>query len=126
MNLEIGQTLYGCNYKTKNISFDYELITGLKIKKVKIKKITDKYIMLDIGDRETQRISKERIGKSLFTTKKEIVEYIITEDKRRIKEKESSDRNQKFNEEHLEYLKKDLKKWQKFAKNTSNEEVKEK
>lgn len=112
--MEIGQTLYACGYKTRKVSFREDLITGLKILKPTIKRITEKYIILNVGKLE-QRISKNRIGKSIFLTEKEVVEFIINETRERIKEKENAKRKQHLDLEHLKSLKRDLKKWEKYA-----------
>ena len=114
MKLEIGQIMYGCGYKTRKISFNEDLITGMKIMKPKIKRITEKYIVLNVSGDE-QRISKDKIGKSIFSTKKEVVAFIIIETKRRIAEKINSKRSQHMDGDHLEAMKKDLKKWERFA-----------
>ena len=111
MKLKVGQTLYACGYKTREISFGYDLIIGLKIMKVKILKLTNKFIVLD-----GQRISKNRIGRSIFTTEKELVNFMIKENQRRLDEKSDAKRKQDFDIEHIEAITKDLKKWQKYAK----------
>ncbi len=112
--IEVGRILYGCGYKTRKISFMEDLIIGMKIIKPKIKRITKKYIILNISGDE-QRISKDRLGKSIFLTEKEVVEFIIIETKRRISEKINSKRSQHMDGDHLEGMKKDLKKWERFA-----------
>ncbi len=121
MKLEIGQTIYGCGYKIKRISFCYDLITGMKVMKIKIKSIGKKYLTLDLGSGDKQKISRKRLGRSIFLTEKEIVNYIINETKRRIKEKEAPHRKQEFDIEHLRYLKKDLKKWIKYTLDENTE-----
>ncbi len=121
MNLEVGQILHGITYKTRMISFCEDLIIGMKLIKPKIEKITEKYIDLNIkGD--SQRISKDRVGVSIFLTNKEAVEFIIEETKRRLDEKADSKRGQHMDTEHIECLKKDLKKWEKFRKCVEGEQ----
>lgn len=115
-DLEVGQILYGCGFKTKKISFMEDLITGMKIIKPKIKKITKKYVVLQINRYDKQTISKERIGNSIFLTEKEAICFIIGENKRRIDEKVNSKRSQHLDDEHLRAIKKDLKKWERINK----------
>ncbi len=115
MNLEIGQMLYGCGYKTRMVSFCEDLIVGMKLLKPKIKGLTDKYIILGLG-RDKQIISKQRLGKSIFLTKLEAVNFIIEETQRRLNEKADAKRSQHMDTEHIEELEKDLKKWKKFRK----------
>lgn len=110
MKLEVGQTLYACGYRIKRVSFGYDLIIGLKVLKPKIKKLTKNFIVLD-----GQRISKKRLGDSVFLTEKELVRFMIEENKTRIAEKENSKRKQYMDIDHVEALKKDLKKWERFA-----------
>ena len=77
--MKIGQVIYGANYKTKKISFDKDLFVGLKLMKPKVKSISEKFITLEFDKYNTQRISKNKIGKVLFTTKKGAVNFIIKE-----------------------------------------------
>jgi|LGVF01.1.fsa_nt_gb hypothetical protein len=116
-NLEVGQILYACGYKIKKVSFSYDLIVGLKIMKIKLLKITKKYIV-----RDGWRVSKNSIGKYIFLTEKGIIDFIIREEEARIEEKLNSKRKQYLDNSHLEAIRKDLKKWRKVKKLNSEKD----
>ena len=58
MKLEIGQVIYGANYKEKRISFNQSLFVGLVLIKPKIKSMSENFITLEFDKHNTQRISK--------------------------------------------------------------------
>jgi hypothetical protein len=116
-NLEVGQIVYGANYKTKRISFDKELFVGLKLMKPNIRSISEKFITLEFDKYNTQRISKSKIGKMLFITQDGAIDFIIKELRNRIKELENRKRNMPFDIECLKELKTNLKKWDKIKLN---------
>lgn len=110
MKLEIGQILYGATIRTKVLSFERSLVTGLKITRPKLIKITPKFLVLKNGWSE-QRMRIEKLGKFVFLTEAEAIDFIIGENTRRIKESESKEKLSETDKMHLKAIKTDLKRW---------------
>lgn len=109
--IKIGQTLYGATYRKKVISCENSLITGLKLIRPTLIKITPKFLVLKNRWSE-QRMKIEKLGKFVFLTEDEAIDFIISENTRRIKETESIERKSETAKMHLKAIKTDLKRWQ--------------